>query len=321
MKAVAMTIVLLAILVGSAAMAQGYEPPIGGYTWEGYVKNSADQKPVSGVPVNVSAVYRTHTYWETEPGEWTGWFETGTTPTTNAQGFYVSPNYEAVVGPFQVEREIEGYIEYGTQIQYFHHFDLELYTPHLTYVSENANTMYVRPTNSFTNTVEIPLSYINRQIKHGFQQLNKYLHQVSSGGYTLSCGQPVVSLNPGTGKATFTFSVNAKQGSTNLGTYNASITCPATANGLNDGLALDLKWVLNDLTFPSGAFGTHQSAVRSIINQYLEHDLYLAPATFSGTLITIPSISTSLWNSTQLNSVTITSSAIQININTGWYVY
>lgn len=294
----------------------------------GTVKLSYSNTPIPGVSVVVKARYRvTRDYINGNQGVFDRYEEEFYNVGTDANGYYQTDVIPGSKGPFEFYL-----IHPGTGEEYLAGLEMwglenciaTMTSPHFTVVSVAASSFtcnfLVQPA-EYTNRLEIPLTYINTQIKYGYQKLNKYLHQVSSNGYTLTCGEPTVTLNPSTGKATFFFSVSAKMGSVNLGSHVASIEVPITIANVSGSYAIDLNWALNDLSFPSGAFGTHMQTIRSIVDQQLAHDIYISPPTFSGTIMSVPSVNLHVWNMTRLASVTVTTSAIQVNVNTGWHAY
>lgn len=315
--------IMVALTLSGTGLYAG-EPT--GYRYQqGSVLDSKTGKGVPGVPLALTAQYKVTTYWSTGTETTVDKF-VGDYKLTDASGNYKSrgfiqtirwTDYDPNGAPISIVERFYGFLSPVVQ------------STELTTTSSAGNTVYVRPKNIYNNSVDFPLTFINTELSFGFNNLNKFLHNVSSGYYTLVCAQPTVSLTAGTGGSNptpgsvqFTFSLSGKYNNVSIGNATATISVGATTKEVNGGQALAIDWSLSNLTLTGfNNNSTHLTNVKNLINSQLEHTIYLAPAALSGTAFAIPApVDVTVWNETSLSSVAITTSNISLKIETGWYV-
>lgn len=309
-------VVLTGILLGAKLYAK--EPT--GYVYqEGSVLDSKTNKGVPGVPLALKAQYRVTYYWSTGYETTVDKFYSDS-KLTDGNGNYKSrgfirtiewTDYDPNGAPVRVVERWYGFLSPVVQ------------TADLTTISAAGYTVYVRPKNIYANRIDFPLAFVNTELSFGFNNLNKFLHSVTSGSYVLTCAQPTVNLTAGTpGSVQFTFTLSGKYNNVSIGNATATISASATTKEVNGGLALAIDWSLSNLTVSGfNNNSTHLTNVKNIINSKLEHTIYLAPAAFSGSLVTIPEpVDLTVWNESWLSSISMTTTNISLNIETGWYV-
>jgi hypothetical protein len=167
------------------------------------------------------------------------------------------------------------------------------------------------------------LPFVNGQIKYGYKKLNKYLHRVVSGSYVINCAQPSISFTPGTSKINMSFSISGTFNGGSISTATATITAAPGTAYVDGGIALVLNWDQPKLSV-TGFNGntTHIEYVRTMIDNNLNHSIYLAPATYKGTVFPIPPpLNGNISCETILKPIVITSSSsLVIELYTSWFV-
>jgi hypothetical protein len=311
-------LVLALMYLFQSTMLRAGEPT--GYVYQqGSILDSKTGKGVPGVPLALKAQIRETTYWSTGNTTFVDRV-VSENKITDINGNYKSNGY-AVWSEWW--KEDPNGVPVKVVATWYGFLTPVVQTTDLQTVSSAGYTVYVRPKNIYNNKIDIPLTFVNTELSYGYNNLNKFLHNVASGSYTLVCAQPSVTLTAGSpGSVQFTFTMTGKYNNVSIGSATATISVAATAKEINGGLALAIDWSLSNLSLTGfNNNTTHISNVKNIINAQLEHTIYLAPAAFSGTAIAVdPPVGVTIWNETSLSSVAITSSTISLNIETGWYV-
>ncbi len=119
------------------------------------------------------------------------------------------------------------------------------------------------------------------------------------------------------------FSISGTCNGSSISTATATITAAPGTASTDDGIALVLNWDLSKLSV-TGFNGntTHIDYVKTMINNNLEHSIYLAPATYKGTVFPIPApFNGNISCETTLKQILFTSSSsLLIEIYTSWFV-
>lgn len=296
----------------------------------GNVKDPATNKAVPGVPILITANYQSTLYMD--DGHVTYSYRTkSSVAITRDDGNYNGTLPRATSEPVEIDL---GYaVMTGHRVdEYVGGLTRKINTGFLTTASSDGSNFLVRPTNLYQNQVEFPIPTVNTILEYAYKKLNKYIHDVTSGSYSLTGNQPTITFVPDGAQgmiATYSFTLAVKYAGANIGTAYVDIKAAPALKEVDGGLALAIQWVTSNITITGLNSNldalikkTHITNIASIIDSKLDHTIYFSPIVFSTSLVSIPDpLNVVIWNESSLNSLTFSDGKLSVGIMTGWYAY